>query len=144
MSITDKANDSLPPSAGYLTRITVRRNEFGSSDRFVGVGFVTPHYPEEAIRELELCFDTLDISDAGIEALLALAYTVVFAFIFAYYAWFTVLDLFPASVASIGTLLVPIAGMASGWLILAEAITLFDLIAGALVVVGVALAMSER
>ena len=91
-----------------------------------------------------LCFDTLDISDAGIEALLALAYTVVFAFIFAYYAWFTVLDLFPASVASIGTLLVPIAGMASGWLILAEAITLFDLIAGALIVVGVALAMSER
>ena len=30
-------------------------------DRFVGVGFVTPHYPEEAIRELERCFDTLDM-----------------------------------------------------------------------------------
>ena len=68
----------------------------------------------------------------------------VFGFIFAYYAWFTVLDLFPASVASIGTLLVPIAGMFTGWLFLAEAITLYDVIAGALIVVGVALAMSER
>ena len=92
---------------------------------------------------IALGFDTLDITDAGNEALLALAYTIVFGFIFAYYAWFTVLDLFPASVASIGTLLVPIAGMFTGWLFLAEAITLYDVIAGALIVVGVALAMSE-
>ena len=28
-------------------------------DRFVGVAFVTPHYPEEAIGELERAFDTL-------------------------------------------------------------------------------------
>ena len=28
-------------------------------DRFVGVGFVTPHYPEEAIVELERCFNSL-------------------------------------------------------------------------------------
>ena len=28
-------------------------------DRFIGVGFVTPHYPEEAIGELERCFDVL-------------------------------------------------------------------------------------
>ena len=28
-------------------------------DRFVGVAFVTPHYPDEAIRELERAFDLL-------------------------------------------------------------------------------------
>ena len=28
-------------------------------DRFIGVAFVTPHYPEEAIPELDRCFDTL-------------------------------------------------------------------------------------
>ena len=93
---------------------------------------------------IALGFDTLDITDAGNEALLALAYTIVFGMIFAYYAWFTVLDRFPASVASIGTLLIPIAGMFTGWLFLAEAITLYDVIAGALIMVGVALAMSER
>ena len=35
--------------------------EFVASNpaRFKGVGFVTPHYPEECIRELERCFDVL-------------------------------------------------------------------------------------
>ena len=28
-------------------------------DRFAGVGFVTPHYPDECINELERCFDQL-------------------------------------------------------------------------------------
>ena len=28
-------------------------------DRFVGVGFVTPHYPEEVVSELERCFGKL-------------------------------------------------------------------------------------
>ena len=28
-------------------------------DRFVGAAFVTPHYPEEAVRELNRCFDEL-------------------------------------------------------------------------------------
>lgn len=28
-------------------------------DRFIGVGFVTPHYPGEAIPELDRCFDEL-------------------------------------------------------------------------------------
>ena len=30
-------------------------------DRFIGVAFVTPHYPKEAISELERCFDQLDM-----------------------------------------------------------------------------------
>ena len=31
----------------------------GRPDRFIGVGFVTPHYPEEAIGELDRAFGTL-------------------------------------------------------------------------------------
>ena len=30
-------------------------------DRFIGVAFVTPHYPGEAVRELERAFDVLDM-----------------------------------------------------------------------------------
>lgn len=38
---------------------TVARFVDAHPDRFVGVGFVTPHYPEEAIGELERSFDVL-------------------------------------------------------------------------------------
>lgn len=31
-------------------------------DRFIGVAFVTPHYPEEAVRELERAFDKLGMA----------------------------------------------------------------------------------
>ncbi len=30
-------------------------------DRFIPVAFATPHYPEEAVKELERCFDQLDM-----------------------------------------------------------------------------------
>lgn len=43
-------------SNDLVTRFTTEH-----PDRFIGVGFVTPHYPEEAIAELERCFDVLDM-----------------------------------------------------------------------------------
>ena len=42
-----RGNDTV---AGFVARYP---------DRFIGVGFVTPHYPEEVIGELERAFDTL-------------------------------------------------------------------------------------
>ena len=46
--------------------------------------------------------------DASFQAYLAVAYSAVFAFVFAYYAWFKVVSIFPVSMASIGTLMVPV------------------------------------
>ena len=37
----------------------VARQVSAHPDRFVGVAFVTPHYPDETIAELERAFDTL-------------------------------------------------------------------------------------
>ena len=37
----------------------VARVVAGNPERFIPVAFVTPHYPEEAILELERCFDVL-------------------------------------------------------------------------------------
>lgn len=50
----------------------------------------------------------LDITGAGPPALYALAYTIAFATIFAYYAWFRLIELLPTNVFSVGTLLVPV------------------------------------
>lgn len=85
----------------------------------------------------------LDISGASAEAIWALIFTIVIAFTLTYYLWFTAIEIFPASLASIGTLLIPVVGLVGGWLVLNEAITPFDAIAAALIIGGVALAMSE-
>jgi drug/metabolite transporter (DMT)-like permease len=50
----------------------------------------------------------------------AATYTTVVALVFAYFAWFKIVSLFPASVAGIGTLLTPVIGMVSGAVVLGE------------------------
>jgi drug/metabolite transporter (DMT)-like permease len=52
----------------------------------------------------------------------ATAYVVVLATIFCNWAWIKVVQLFPASVAAIGTLFIPIVGVFSSALILGESI----------------------
>lgn len=53
-------------------------------------------------------------------ALWALLYTLLLPSIFCYYAWYKVVSLFPASIASIGTVLIPVVAMLSGALVLGE------------------------
>lgn len=66
------------------------------------------------------------------------------AMIFAYYAWFRIVTIFPASVAAIGTLLVPVVGLISGALILNETIGWREMVALVLAVASVGLVVFEK
>ena len=56
----------------------------------------------------------------GVEGVLALAYLVVLATLFGFGAWTTLLRLHPAGVVAPFSLLVPVFGMSSAWLVLGE------------------------
>jgi len=58
--------------------------------------------------------------EASPTALWAAVYTVALPLLFCQYAWLKVVSLFPASVASLGTVMVPIVGVVSGALLLGE------------------------
>jgi drug/metabolite transporter (DMT)-like permease len=47
-------------------------------------------------------------------------YNVLISFIFCYWAWFKILDMVPAAVASLSTLMIPVVGVFSGMLVLGE------------------------
>ena len=68
---------------------------------------------------------------------LALAYVILVANIFSYWAWFKIISLFPASVASIGILLTPIIGVFSSGLILGEPVGFREIAALILVVLSI-------
>ena len=57
---------------------------------------------------------------ASLAAWAAATYTTVVALVFAYFAWFKIVTLFPASLAGIGTLLTPVIGMLAGAVVLGE------------------------
>lgn len=60
--------------------------------------------------------------DASPTALWAAVYTVALPLLFCQYAWLKVISIFPATIASLGTVMVPIVGVLSGALILGEPI----------------------
>jgi drug/metabolite transporter (DMT)-like permease len=68
-------------------------------------------------------------------------YLVFIAFVFCYYAWFTVVKIFPASVAAIGTLLVPVIAAAAGSVFLGEPFGWREIVALVSIVGGVALVL---
>jgi drug/metabolite transporter (DMT)-like permease len=82
--------------------------------------------------------------DASWQALGSALYLTVIAMVFAYYAWFKIVAIFPASVAAIGTLLVPVVGLISGALVLGEAIGWREMAALVLAVLAVALVVLEK
>jgi drug/metabolite transporter (DMT)-like permease len=61
--------------------------------------------------------------------------------IFCQWAWFTVVRLFPASVAAIGTLAIPVIGVFSSSLVLGEPVGLQELCALFFVVTGLAIVL---
>lgn len=66
-------------------------------------------------------------------ALLSLAYVLVVPMIFCHWAWFKVVRLFPAAIAAIGTLAIPIVGVFSSAVVLAEPVGLREIVALGLV-----------
>lgn len=72
---------------------------------------------------------------------LAMAYVVVFPMWFCHWAWFSVVKIFPASIAAIGTLSIPVIGVISSILVLGETLGWLDWISLVLVVSALAVVM---
>jgi drug/metabolite transporter (DMT)-like permease len=81
------------------------------------------------------------IVSAGWESALATAYICLIPMVWCHYAWFRVLALFPAGLASIGTLAVPVVGVFSSALMLGETVGASEILALGLVVAGLFLVM---
>jgi len=74
-------------------------------------------------------------------ALWALSYTLVIPMIFCHWAWFKVVGLFPAVLAAVGTLAIPVVGVLSSGMVLGEPVGARDLIALVLVCAALALVL---
>ncbi len=75
-----------------------------------------------------------DLTGISYEATLALLYIYSFPMVFCQWAYYKTVHLFPASIAAIGTLIVPVVGVYSSHLILGEPVGLQDLAALVLIV----------
>lgn len=72
---------------------------------------------------------------------IALVFIILVPIIFCQWAWFKVVDLFPATMAAIGTLLIPIIGVFSSALLLGEPIGSRELTSLTLIVIALAIVM---
>ena len=81
------------------------------------------------------------LSQVSWQGALATAYIMVLPMIFCHWAWFKVVDLFPATVAAIGTLAIPIIGVFSSGLVLGEPIGFQEFAALVLMVMALATVM---
>lgn len=79
--------------------------------------------------------------EASTDALLSALYLTTVAMMFCYYAWFRIVTIFPANVAAIGTLMIPVVGLFSSALILGETVGWQELVALALVVAAMGLVL---
>ncbi len=68
------------------------------------------------------------------QCFLALSYVVLIGNIFSYWAWFKILGMFSATIASVGILMVPVIGVFSSSIMLAETIGIQEIVALVLVV----------
>jgi len=82
-----------------------------------------------------------EISRFSSQTLVALVYLFLFPMTFCQWAYFQTVRLLPASVAAIGTMLVPVIGVYSSHLILNEPVGLTELIALALIVTALVLVL---
>lgn len=81
-----------------------------------------------------LLWEAESLGPVGTGPVLAVLYNVFACLIFGNYAWFKIVSLFPASVAGIGTLMIPVIGVFSSAIFLAEPLGLQELGALALVI----------
>jgi drug/metabolite transporter (DMT)-like permease len=82
-----------------------------------------------------------DFGQVDLQGWLAMTYTVVVAMLFCHWAWFKVVATFPAQLASISTLAIPVVGVASSGLLTGEAIGIDLVVALACVLLGLGLVL---
>ncbi len=73
------------------------------------------------------------------QAAFAMGYIILIGNIFCYWAWVKLVNLFPASVASVGTLAIPIVGVLSSALVLGETVGIREIAALILVVMALSI-----
>ena len=70
-----------------------------------------------------LIFEPLPVlSQLSLKAVLAMVYVIIFPMLFCHWAYFTVVGIFPASIAAISTLAIPIVGVLSSAAVLGESL----------------------
>lgn len=84
------------------------------------------------------------ISQLSLNAVLAMLYVIVFPMLFCHWAWFTVVGIFPASVAAISTLAIPVIGVLSSAVVLGESFGIREAAALVLVITAVAIVLLWR
>ena len=72
-------------------------------------------------------------------ALIALTYIIFFPMIYCHWAYFTLVRIFPASIAAISTLAIPVVGVFSSTLILNESVGISEIVALLLVVIALSI-----
>ncbi len=82
-----------------------------------------------------------DLTELSGTAILALAYLFALPMVFCQWAFFKVVRLFPAAIASIGTLAVPVIGVFSSALILGEPVGWIEFVAMALICAALAIVL---
>ena len=81
---------------------------------------------------------SLNVSE---RAIFALTYNILFPMIYCHWAYFTLVRIFPASIASISTLAIPVVGVFSSAVILNESVGSSEIMALVLVVAALAIAL---
>lgn len=82
--------------------------------------------------------------DVSLPAQLSTLYLILIPLSFCYYGWFRVVTIFPAMIAGLGTLMVPVLGLVSSGLILGEPLGWPQFTALVLVLIALALVFTER
>src|SRR5437667_10838417 len=81
------------------------------------------------------------MSSVGVSGIVALAYVVVVSTFFGYGTWYWLISRYPASTVAPFTLLVPVVGILTAWLVRGEHPTWGELLGSLVVLVGLALAL---
>src|SRR3954453_7841450 len=81
------------------------------------------------------------VSSVGASGLAALAYVVVVSTFFGYGSWYWLMSRYPASTVAPFTLLVPVVGIVTAWLVRGEHPTWGELLGSFIVLIGLALAL---
>ncbi|MCW9002592.1 MAG: DMT family transporter [Rhodospirillales bacterium] len=97
-----------------------------------------PIIPVAAINEFP------HLEPVSYAATAAVIYIIIGPQIFCYYAWNTIVGIFPVNVSSISTLMIPVLGVISGGLVLGEAIGLREACALVLVCAALGLVLFRR
>ena len=91
-----------------------------------------------------ILFDSSEAANWSTGIVILVVYSIVGPLGFCYWAWYKVVTLFPTHIAAIGTLLIPVLGVASGAAILGEPFGAAEAAALVLVTAAIALTLSER